>query len=172
MENLVRLVDDSLVRHGCDVPVDHRRLPWSRWFRCESSFSMTLVPSLPGLYALAEEVIAPGELGDGRRMLAVLEIAESDDLAMTLARLFAPSSPRRDCLASGRCFVRYARVGSASERRAACASLQQWLTSAAENALGTTPDFTGQTIPIIFRTQPKPGDSPRTDEPPPLPAGF
>src|ERR1051326_8571181 len=30
---------------------------WSRWFRCESSFELLLVPSQPGVFALAEEVV-------------------------------------------------------------------------------------------------------------------
>ena len=57
METLTRLVSESLARHGFDRPVDYRRLQWSRWFRCESHHSLLVVPSKPGVFALAEEVV-------------------------------------------------------------------------------------------------------------------
>ena len=59
MEGLTRLVADSMSRHGFDRPLDYRRLQWSRWFRCESPQSLLLVPSRPGIVALAEEIV-PG----------------------------------------------------------------------------------------------------------------
>ncbi len=57
METLTRLVSESLARHGFDRPVDYRRLQWSNWFRCESQHSLLVVPSKPGVFALAEEVV-------------------------------------------------------------------------------------------------------------------
>src|SRR5215469_3228634 len=60
METLTRLVSESLARHGFDRPLDYRRLQWSRWFRCESHHSLLLVPSKPGVFALAEEVMNLG----------------------------------------------------------------------------------------------------------------
>src|SRR5271170_2188636 len=62
MEALTRLVTDSLARHGFDRPIDPRRLQWSRWFRCDSPHSLLVVPSKPGIFAIAEEVLdfAPG----------------------------------------------------------------------------------------------------------------
>jgi hypothetical protein len=57
METLTRLVSESLARHGFDRPVDYRRLQWSSWFRCESHHSLLVVPSKPGVFALAEEVV-------------------------------------------------------------------------------------------------------------------
>ena len=57
MESLTRLVSESLARHGFDRPLDYRRLQWSRWFRCESHHSLLSVPSKPGVFALAEEVM-------------------------------------------------------------------------------------------------------------------
>ncbi len=57
MEGLTRLVSESLARHGFDRPLDYRRLKWSRWFRCESHHSLLFVPSQPGVFALAEEVL-------------------------------------------------------------------------------------------------------------------
>jgi hypothetical protein len=56
MEGLTRLVSESLARHGFDRPLDYRRLHWSRWFRCESHHSLLVVPSKPGVFALAEEI--------------------------------------------------------------------------------------------------------------------
>jgi hypothetical protein len=65
MEGLTRLVSESLARHGFDRPLDYRRLHWSRWFRCESHHSLLLVPSKPGVFALAEEIMdfSPAALG-------------------------------------------------------------------------------------------------------------
>src|SRR5579864_9586626 len=57
MEGLTRLVSESMARHGFDRPLDYRRLRWSRWFRCESHHSLLFVPSKPGVFALAEEVM-------------------------------------------------------------------------------------------------------------------
>src|SRR5437868_8287379 len=57
MESLTRLVSESLARHGFDRPLDYRRLHWSRWFRCESHHSLLFVPSKPGVFALAEEIM-------------------------------------------------------------------------------------------------------------------
>src|ERR1035438_10581173 len=58
MESLTRLVTDSLARHGFDRPIDPCRLQWSRWFRCDSPHSLLVVPSKPGIFAIAEEVAA------------------------------------------------------------------------------------------------------------------
>lgn len=60
MEGLTRLVSESLARHGFDRPLDYRRLQWSRWFRCESPHSLLFVPSKPGVFALAEEMMDLG----------------------------------------------------------------------------------------------------------------
>src|SRR2546425_2118201 len=79
MEGLDRLVSESLARYGFTTSVDHRRLRWSKWFRCESSFSLLLVPSKSGLFALGEEMIVPGEIPatGGKRMLALYQISEA-----------------------------------------------------------------------------------------------
>jgi hypothetical protein len=42
MEDLARLVNESLADHGYQPKLDHRRLQWSKWFRCDSSFSVLL----------------------------------------------------------------------------------------------------------------------------------
>ena len=59
MEALTRLVADSLARHGFDRPVDFRRLQWSRWFHCDSQHSLLYIPSKPGVFAVAEEILGP-----------------------------------------------------------------------------------------------------------------
>ena len=64
MEALTRLVTDSLARHGFDRPSDPRRLHWSRWFRCDSPHSLLFVPSKPGIFAFAEEIMDLGHVGD------------------------------------------------------------------------------------------------------------
>src|SRR5260370_10601283 len=80
---------------------------WSRWFRCKSSFELLLVPKQPGIYALAEEIAQP--VGPySRRMLAVFEVGEADDLAHALSRPFATRSPRRQRLTAAPCYLRYA----------------------------------------------------------------
>src|SRR5579859_1903306 len=105
---------------------------WSRWFRCESSFSLLLVPNQPGIFALAEEVIQPAE--NSRRMLAVFEVQEAEDLARAMSRLFAVGSPWREKLGESRCYLRYTVAPSIADRRAAAAALKTWLNSQREVA--------------------------------------
>ena len=141
MESLTRLVTESLARHGFDRPLDYRRLRWSRWFRCESHHSLLLVPSKPGVFALAEEIIDldssknHGEKGTlasensarPRRMLAVTEFFEADDMAFVLDRMLARPNPMRDALNSGRYFIRFVIIEDESQRRSVCNSLNQWV---------------------------------------------
>jgi len=134
MEGLAHLVAESLVRNGFETTFDHRRLQWSQWFRCQDSFSFLLAPCKPGLFALGEEVMAPGELvvSEGKRMLALFQISEADDLGMALGRLFLSRSPERERVSSGRCFARYVVIEDAAQRRSAYAALQRWMTSSAD----------------------------------------
>src|ERR1700684_3243060 len=148
MESLTRLVTDSLARHGFDRPIDPRRLQWSRWFRCDSTHSLLTVPSKPGIFALAEEVMNGGTdafvrapeqssaTDEIRRMLAVLQFAEDDDMAFTLDRMFTKINPMRDRLASGRCFLRFVVIEDQAQRRTICAALNQWMVHNAEKAIG------------------------------------
>jgi len=105
---------------------------WSRWFRCESSFSLLLVPNQPGIFALAEEVMQPGE--NSRRMLAVFEVQEAEDLARSMSRLFSLGSQWREKLGEARCYIRYAVAPSIADRRAAANALKTWLNSQREVA--------------------------------------
>ena len=75
METLTRLVTESLARHGFDRPLDYRRLQWSHWFRCESHHSLLIVPSKPGVFALAEEVM---NLGSRTEPVATLQAKAQD----------------------------------------------------------------------------------------------
>ena len=194
MEALTRLVADSLARHGLDRPVDPRRLQWSRWFRCDSPRSLLVVPSKPGIFALAEEIAgnvarapspatssASDVLGSGildgavlgiptlgslggaalqrcdslplrdaalaaevkpvRRMLAVLQFCEDDDMAFVLDRMFTCINPMRARLASGRCFLRFVVIEDLDQRFSICNALNQWMLSSAEKASGIPADF-------------------------------
>jgi len=173
MEQITRLVDDSMARHGLDVSMDYRRLAWSGWFRCESSFSWLLVPSAAGIYTLAEEMVAPGETvaTGGKRILAVFQITETEDLCLALSRNFAPGSPLQTRLASGRCFVRFASVADAIHRKTACRALNQWLMDSTEMATGIVQDQT-EVLEIVAPQQASPSTSATDSGPPALPAGF
>ena len=131
MEGLTRLVNESLADHGYEPKLDHRRLQWSKWFRCESNFSVLLAPCQPGIFALGEEIVSPGG-AVSKRMLALFHIAETGDISMAMGSLFLPGSLFRERLESGRCFTRYAVIKSATERAQAVAALQQWMQSSAE----------------------------------------
>ena len=192
MESLTHLVSESFARHGFDRPLDYRRLHWSRWFPCDSPRSLLIVPSRPGVFALAEEV---GDIGGGkspdivkgrlpfracperamraegaassplqgvaalaaegstpiadgnnrteliRRMLAVLQFCEDDDMAFVLDRMFSRQNPMRSRLNSGRCFVRFVVLEDQSQRRSICNALNQWLISSSEAATGIGAHF-------------------------------
>jgi hypothetical protein len=201
MEGLTRLVAESLARHGFDRPLDYRRLHWSRWFRCESHHSLLLVPSKPGVYAIAEEIVevdaeealvalveragfacpvpeevpvgaaagcpapgnveerrlsapssalqnraalaAPGVPVPARRMLAVTQFFEDDDMAFTLDRMLARNNPMQSLLTSGRYFVRFVIIEDASQRRSVYNALNQWMANSAEKASGIGSHFAG-----------------------------
>jgi hypothetical protein len=125
------MVNESLARHGVETGVDHRRLQWSNWLRCESSFSLLLAPSKPGILALGEEIVPAGQIppGGGPRTLAIFRISETEDLGMALGRLFLPGGPERERLLAGKCFGRYAIVEDRVQRQSAHLALQQWMAS-------------------------------------------
>jgi len=176
MEGIARLVTESLVRHGFDRPLDYRRLHWSRWFRCESVHSLLFVPSKPGVFALAEEIMEIGtttahgatgaiahvatgaspvprseasgsireseasqsipeagsrvpEAPQTRRMLAVTQFFEDDDMAFILDRMLSARNPLRARLLSGRYFVRFVVIEDQTQRRSICSALNQWISN-------------------------------------------
>src|ERR1019366_1036227 len=158
MESLTRLVADSLARHGFDRPIDPRRLQWSRWFRCDSPHSLLVVPSKPGIFAIAEEILGgaalqrcdspppmdaaiAAEAMPTKRMLAALQFSEDDDMAFTLDRMFTRINPMRARLSSGRCFLRFVVIEDQNQRRNICSALNQWMLSSAEKASGIPAAF-------------------------------
>jgi hypothetical protein len=237
MEALTRLVTDSLVRHGFNRPVDPRRLQWTRWFLCDSPHSLLVVPSKPGIFAIAEEVAAFGGTQDTRgaadalvrpsenagreghdasraakvwegnvreghdfsravkvadtpaalaaetkRMLAVLQFSEDDDMAFTLDRMFTKPNPMRERLSAGRCFLRFVVIEDQDQRRGICNALNQWLLSSAEKASGIPPVFASslEMTTIAARSGEKAQAATHLDSgasknlhcPQPLPSGF
>lgn len=143
MVGLAELVGESLARHGVETRLDPRRLRWSKWFRCESAFSFLVVPDAAGIFALAEEIIAPSQVAAAgeKRFLAIYRIAKSDDLGLTMGRLFLPGGQEYERLPGGRCFARYAVVEDAAQRNAACSALQEWMASVADAAIGSAKLF-------------------------------
>lgn len=110
---------------------------WSAWSRCESSFSLLLVPHKPGVYALAEEVMDSG--AHGRRMLAMFAVTASDDLARSISQLFMPSHPLCARMAQCRCFVRYAEISDPAARQETAQALERWLLQASDRAAELAP---------------------------------
>jgi hypothetical protein len=162
MEGLTRLVSESMARHGFDRPLDYRRLHWSRWFRCESHHSLLFVPSKAGVFALAEEITDLGdahvataasavppkrseaelrEVSEPRRMLAVTQFFEDDDMAFVLDRMLSSQNPMRARLVSGRYFVRFVVIEDQTQRRTICNALNQWMVTTAEKATGIGSHF-------------------------------
>jgi hypothetical protein len=181
MEGLTRLVSESMARHGFDRPLDYRRLHWSRWFRCESHHSLLFVPSKPGVFALAEEIMhlsddpvgsnahvatdafvrpaSEAHVGTAasavqrsgasaaipepapRRMLAVTQFFEDDDMAFVLDRMLSSQNPMRARLVSGRYFIRFVVIEDQTQRRSICNALNQWMVTATEKATGIGSHF-------------------------------
>jgi hypothetical protein len=117
---------------------------WSAWSRCESSFSLLLVPHKPGVFALAEEVIDASS--HSRRMLAMFAVTESDDVARSVSQLFTTGHPLRERLGQCRCFVRYAVVHDAAERQAIAHALERWLLQASDRAAELAPPSLQATV--------------------------
>jgi len=219
MEGITRIVSESLARHGFDRPLDYRRLHWSRWFRCESVRSLLVVPSKPGVFALAEEImdlssttahvemsgttahvatgaspvprseasgIIPNAAGQTphaeRRMLAVTQFFEDDDMAFVLDRMLSSQNPMRARLVSGRYFVRFVVIDEASQRRSICAALNQWIANSGEKASGIGAHFatslelteTNVARPIPERPNASPGSTAAScsKQNAPFPSGF
>jgi hypothetical protein len=113
-------------------------LSWSRWFRCESSFGLLLVPDLPGIFALAEEVgQAAGPAS--RRMLAVFEVNEAEYLVQALSQQFASGSRWHERLKTSNCYLRYSIVADADKRHAAAGALRNWLIAQRDTAVCEQP---------------------------------
>jgi hypothetical protein len=155
MEALTRLVSESLARHGFDRPLDYRRLQWSPWLRCQSHHSLLFVPSKPGVFALAEEIAPAGadaharpveprsadSVSEARRMLALTQFFEADDMAFVLDRMLSRYNPMRGRLESGRYFIRFVIIEDESQRRGIYTALNQRTHAPAERTCGVGQDF-------------------------------
>jgi len=173
MEGLAQLVSESMARHGVDCSLDYRRLHWSRWFPCHGTSDLNLVPSLPGILAIAEEVIAPGEtpIAGGKRMLAVVKVSASDDLAIAITRLLAPQNLNKYALTGDKIFVRYTVVQDHAQRRAAEKVFQRWLTTSAEAASGVIAE-SANNAPKKDKESTAFDRTATVHPPAPLPSGF
>ena len=156
MEGITQIVSESLARHGFDRPLDFRRLRWSSWFRCESHHSLLIVPSKPGVFALAEEIVGvasekhlwdrvsdpvgPSEARQ-KRMLAVIQFFATDDMAYVLDHMLSSQNPMRTRLLSGRYFVRFVVIEDEAQRHSICGALNQWVTGSGEKVSGIGAHF-------------------------------
>ena len=143
MEGLARPVSESVARHAIDCPLDDRFLHWSRWFPCETSFDLMLVPTRPGLFAIAEELIAPRETAARgcERMLALSQVYATEDLAITMSRLLAGNNSQKDRVAQGRIFARFTVFEDDAQRPSAQTAFQCWLLTSAASGCGRTHDL-------------------------------
>jgi hypothetical protein len=130
-----------------------------------------------GYAALAAEV------NSSKRMLAVVQFSEDDDMAFTLDRMFTKPNPMRERLSAGRCFLRFVVIEDQDQRRSICNVLNQWLLSSAEKASGLPPAFASslELSAIATRSNEKTpiaathldsGASKNLHCPQPLPSGF
>ena len=76
-----------------------------------------------------------------KRMLAVTQFFEADDMAFTLDRMLSRPNPMRARLESGRYFIRFVVIDDQLQRRTVASALNQWIVSAAEKATGLGAHF-------------------------------
>jgi len=95
MEAITRIVADSLARHGLDRPIDPRRLQWSRWSRCDSPHSLLIVPSKPGIFALAEEIMDSEPSNNNLGTAALACPAEQSSAELVWDRVSDPVRPSK-----------------------------------------------------------------------------
>jgi hypothetical protein len=127
-------------------------LHWSRWFHCETSFSLSLVPNKPGIFAIAERTGAHCETscadGAARRpddagnlALNIVQVSAAADLFHALNRLYSQDCPLREWLEKNSCFIRYSAIDDAQLRDTVVVDLQQWLDSPGETDSPFVKDF-------------------------------
>jgi len=132
MEGLVRLVAESLERHGMTVPPP--RVDWSHWVPMDPNLCLT-APCHPGLFVIAEPLVAhkvPRPVSSNPTVnpavqLAILKVGQTKDLGVEMARL-CYDSPLYDRINAGRCLVRFAIVDDDARRVSSRAALEQWFT--------------------------------------------
>lgn len=134
MEDITHMVATSFDRHGFIPGLDHRRLQWSKWTRCESGLSVLLAPGKPGIFALAEEQdLGINPLSAEKRLLNLFQISQTGDLGLALGRMFLPGAPGRERITAGKCYVRYCVIEDAEQRHAGYRALSEWMVSSTES---------------------------------------
>jgi hypothetical protein len=130
--------------------------------------------------------MSPAHDATSKRMLAVLQFGEDDDMAFVLDRMLSRQNPMRARLVSGSIVVRYVVIEEESQRRSICAALNQWLISSGEKATGIgahfasslkltpTTDHVGTAASPVQAVEPQadPEHAPPHHSPSPLPSGF
>ncbi len=155
MEGLVRLVSESLARHGMNLPP--ARLEWSDWKQLESSLCLS-APSYPGLYSVAERVVDHNLAPEGLQAphFAIFHEGHTQDLGFEMGRLCSPYSLLRDRISKGDCWVRFAVMPFSTTQNSG-------LAESLESAESRKSIADSQSFP----------DSPHeTEIPTPLPSGF
>ena len=149
MEGLVRLVAESLARHGINLPP--ARVEWSHWMQLESSLCLS-APSYPGLYSVAERVIEHNLVTASEAIphFAIFHEGHTQDLGFEMGRLCSPYSLLRDRIAKGDCWVRYAVMPFSTTQN---------------SGLADSLEFADSRQPIT-------DSQPETEIPMPLPSGF
>ena len=87
------------------------------------------------------EAKASGSIPGARRMLAVGQFFEDDDMAFVLDRMLSNENPMRARLVSGRYFVRFVVIEDPFARRSVSNALNQWIVCSAEKATGISSHF-------------------------------
>jgi len=83
----------------------------------------------------------PVEERGSRRLLAVTQFFEDDDMAFVLDRMLSSQSPMHARLVSGRYFVRFVVIEDPIQRRGICSALNQWMANSADKATGIGSHF-------------------------------
>jgi hypothetical protein len=134
MLDLAELVDRSFARHGIEARFDPSRVQWSSWFSVDDRLALLQVPGKAGLFALAEELAAPAADGlASKRILALFEISQADDLGLILGRRFLSPGPR---LVGKKYFTRYAVIEDDRQRLSAYLAFRRWVATQKESASG------------------------------------
>jgi len=79
--------------------------------------------------------------GGLRRMLAVTQFFEDDDMAYVLDRMLSQQNSMRARLISGCYFVRFVVIEEQAQRRTICNALNQWMVTTAEKVTGIGSHF-------------------------------
>ncbi len=94
-------------------------------------------------------------------MLAVIHVAEADDLARAVSRIFSIGHPLREKVLTTPCFLRYAAMENASERNMIAVALNRWLAEATAAANAIKPEAKIAGAASLAATQSAGGASPQ-----------